>query len=218
MTGANDSKSGDDPLESVRAYYAAKIAAHGAVPEGVDWGSADRQERRFAALSRGLPEREKFSLLDIGCGYGALWDYLRAAGRCFTYHGVDIAEEMIRKAVQTHPELDENSFSVAMPADQYDYVVASGIFNVRGETTNDAWRAFVFSQMKTMFLKCRNAVSCNFLTAYSDPQKKQAGLHYADPCEILDFCIREFSMDVDVIHHYGAWDFTVHIFKQRPAF
>ncbi len=41
------------------------------------------------------------------------------------------------------------------------------------------------------------------------------GLYYADPRVILDFCIRNLTLDVELSHHYGAWDFTVRVLKAR---
>lgn len=50
---------------------------------------------------------------------------------------------------------------------------------------------------------------CNCLTTYSDPERHGNDLYHAAPGEILDFCIRNLSKDVRLIHHYGNWDFAI---------
>jgi 2-polyprenyl-3-methyl-5-hydroxy-6-metoxy-1,4-benzoquinol methylase len=41
---------------------------------------------------------EPFSILDFGCGYGALIEYLKSKYISFSYTGYDISEEMINQA------------------------------------------------------------------------------------------------------------------------
>jgi len=65
-------------LNSVATYYAKKLAEHGATPRGVDWNAQESQLNRFVQLCKVIaPEKSFFSLNDLGCGYGALLDYLR---------------------------------------------------------------------------------------------------------------------------------------------
>ena len=61
-----------------RDYYEGKLRAHGATPAGVDWNSLESQELRFALLANLWRDEADASILDYGCGYGALADYLRA--------------------------------------------------------------------------------------------------------------------------------------------
>ena len=63
-----------------RDYYETKLRAHGPTPAGVDWNSQESQELRFALLANLWRDEADASILDYGCGYGALADYLRARG------------------------------------------------------------------------------------------------------------------------------------------
>lgn len=219
MSPAKRAKGPHEPsfLKDIQNYYTDKIKAHGANAAGVDWGSTERQERRFQMLAKPLVGAKDFSILDLGCGYGAYWDYLSAAHKHFDYTGADLSDEMIQTARATHPQLSATCFQTGgIPDKMFDFVAASGIFNIMGGTGTDIWSTYVHDTLKAMFAHCRIACSCNFLTSYSDVDKKKAGLYYADPKDIIDFCVRELSIDIDFSHHYDAWDFTVHIFKTRP--
>src|SRR5712691_9279492 len=64
-------------LERVAAYYTDKIRQHGPTPQGVDWRDLESQEMRFACLLRIVDDDPGASLIELGCGYGALYGYLR---------------------------------------------------------------------------------------------------------------------------------------------
>ena len=63
-------------LEEVARYYSTKLAEHGDTARGVDWNGEESQALRFDQLARIIQRDSGFSLNDLGCGYGALFDYL----------------------------------------------------------------------------------------------------------------------------------------------
>jgi cyclopropane fatty-acyl-phospholipid synthase-like methyltransferase len=141
-------------LASVREYYSNKIVEYGPEPRGVDWGSSERQLNRFRQLTRDMGDGP-FSLLDLGCGYGGLWDYLIAQGKSFRYVGLDISEEMISRAKAIHPNSPNCTFDVgSRPLQGFDHVVASGIFNVMANVPRQAWDAHVRATVVARFTAC----------------------------------------------------------------
>src|SRR5215475_6927772 len=89
-------------LTEVAGYYSAKLAAHGYTPKGVDWNGEESQALRFEQLARVIVPGAPFSINDIGCGYGALLDYLQTDFRDMTYTGCDISADMIAAACSRH--------------------------------------------------------------------------------------------------------------------
>ncbi len=57
------------------------------------------------------------------------------------------------------------------------------------------------------------------LSLYSDEDKRNSTLYYADPCRVFDWCKREITRDVALLHDYGQWDFTIllRMEDQAPA-
>ena len=78
-------------LAEVGRYYSEKLGAHGASAQGVDWNSAESHRLRLEQMVRVLGPEPEFSLNDLGCGYGALYDHLRSLGRRCDYLGVDVS-------------------------------------------------------------------------------------------------------------------------------
>jgi SAM-dependent methyltransferase len=199
-------------LAQVGRYYSEKLAAHGASPRGVDWNGAESQRLRFDQLLRVCEGREQFSINDIGCGYGALFDYL--APKPVDYLGVDISPAMIAKAEELHRGRPGCRFLAGERADRVaDFAVASGIFNVKLSTANAAWRSHVVETLEVISVGSRRGFAFNCLTKYSDAALMKDYLFYADPCELFDFCKTRFSRNVALLHDYGLYEFTILVRK-----
>ncbi len=201
-------------LESVKSYFQKSIETHGASPRGVDWNSEFSQEIRFEQLLKICDPSIPFSILDYGCGYGALADFLLKKGFKANYHGFDIVEKMLITARQHHAGKSNRSFTsdkTQLPV--CDYVVASGIFNYRGDISFEDWTDHVITVLQQFNELGRKGFSSNFLTKYSDADHMRADLYYADPCYFFDYCKRNFSKNVALLHDYTIYDFTILVHK-----
>jgi SAM-dependent methyltransferase len=203
-----------DLLTEVAYYYSEKLAQHGETPRGVDWNGEESQERRFEQLCKIIDGRTRFSLNDLGCGYGALHDFLIGRHSGFSYSGIDISESMIRSAEQRHRGRPQARFVLASQPDAVaDYGVASGIFNVRLGRSDAEWRAYVEATLDILDRTSRLGFSFNCLTSYSDAEKMREHLYYADPCALFDLCKRRYSRNVALLHDYGLYEFTILVRK-----
>lgn len=71
-------------------FYAVRLAEFGPTARGMDWNSVQAQEARFEQL---LPlfrhSGAAAAIIDYGCGYGALAEFIRAHGITIAYYGYD---------------------------------------------------------------------------------------------------------------------------------
>jgi SAM-dependent methyltransferase len=203
-------------LLDVANYYSAKLAEYGETPHGVDWNGEESQLLRFEQLVKVIDQPLKFSLNDLGCGYGALFDHLAAAYRDFAYNGCDISGDMIHAANLRYTGTHNAHFAVASePPDAADYGVASGIFNVRLDRSDVQWRHHIEVTLDVLHRTSRRGFAFNCLTLYSDADKKRDYLYYADPCALFDLCKRRYSRHVALLHDYGLYEFTILVRKHR---
>ncbi|AGA74648.1 class I SAM-dependent methyltransferase [Pseudomonas plecoglossicida] len=204
-------------LREVEQYYSSRIREHGATPEGVDWNGTASQHLRFEQLLKLVSQEEwqrGFSLVDVGCGYGALLDWLRERGGVVDYHGYDLSPEMIASARATHGEDQFTCFEVAdRPTRTADYAVASGIFNVSQQTPREAWEEYIAEVLRTMDACSTKGFAFNCLTSYSDAPFMRDYLYYGDPCFYFDLCKRTYSRQVALLHDYGLYEFTLLVRK-----
>lgn len=203
-----------DLLTEVGDYYSEKLAQHGDTPRGVDWNGEEGQTLRFDQLSKIIDGRNPFSLNDLGCGYGALRDYLASRFSEFSYTGIDISESMIGSAKERYQGVAKTRFIVSSGPDCVaDYGVASGIFNVRLGRSDLEWRTHFEATLDILDRTSRIGFSFNSLTSYSDVEKMRDYLYYADPCALFDLCKRRYSRNVALLHDYGLYEFTILVRK-----
>jgi SAM-dependent methyltransferase len=204
-------------MDQIRDYFAGKLEQHGATPRGVDWNSTGAQDTRFSQLAKVIaPLDRPFSLLDYGSGFGSFYEYLVSQGiKPKKYVGFDIVEGMVTKGRELHPNNAEVVFqSSETDLPVCDYVVASGIFNIKLDTDYDQWTAYVVKTISRMNDLADRGFSMNFLTKYSDADHMRPDLYYADPGYIFDVCKRTFSRNVAILHDYDLYDFTVVVRKK----
>lgn len=202
----------DNIIHKVDQYYSDKVEQHGATSAGVDWNGQESHYLRFDQLCKILPET-KFSLLDYGCGFGSLVDFVKQSKSEYEYYGYDISEKMIEQAQQQYPELSSSFTTVLKENEQFDYVIANGIFNVKLKTSEDDWTQYILDTLHEMDQLTTKGFSFNILTSYSDEEYKKDYLHYADPLFYFDYCKKHFSRNVALLHDYELYEFTLLIRK-----
>jgi SAM-dependent methyltransferase len=202
-------------LNNVENYYNLKIREHGLTPKGVDWNGKESQLLRFQQLMKITGnQKANFSVNDLGCGYGALVDFLKEQFKNWNYFGVDISRDMIDFACNNISDSSCVQFKVAAVLQEIaDYSVASGIFNVRLKYDDDMWWRYITSTLDMMNESSRLGFAFNCLTKYSDKDKMRDYLYYADPCKIFDWCKNKYSKQVALLHDYDLYEFSILVRK-----
>jgi SAM-dependent methyltransferase len=206
----------DETQKRLSEYFSQKLEEFGATPRGVDYNGPEAQERRFEQLVKVIQAARPFTLIDYGCGYGAMCDFLRRKGWQFEYFGLDIIEEMVRAARETHKDFPNAHFTTLeseLPV--ADYLVAGSIFNIKLDAPYEDWQKFVVKTLHQMNALCSKGFSFNMLTKYSDAERmaQRPDLFYGDPLFFFDLCKRDFSRNVALLHDYGLYDFTILVRK-----
>lgn len=201
-------------LQSICEYYNNKITTFGTTPAGVDWNSLPSQEIRFLNLLK-ICTKNEFSLNDIGCGYGALYDYLTKHNFDCDYLGMDISQLMVDQAKSKHHQKPKCTFSCGTLCSRIaDYSVASGIFNVKLNCDIPSWEKHILKVLEQINTVSSAGFAFNCLTKYSDIEYMKDNLYYADPGYFFDYCKKNFSKNVALLHDYDLYEFTVLVRKQ----
>lgn len=204
-------------FENISDYYTDKIRKFGTVPNGVDWKDEYGQILRFNQLQKIITKSSDFTIGDLGCGYGKLLEYLlNKSFQRFEYIGYDLSKEMISKAKEKFGENEKYHFAYITSPEKMkktDYIIASGIFNVKMDYCNKEWSEYIVSTLREMDRKSKCGFSFNILTKYSDKEYMKDNLFYADPCFFFDYCKQQFSKNVALLHDYGLYEFTILVKK-----
>jgi SAM-dependent methyltransferase len=202
----------------INNFYNQNLETHGNTAQGVGWKNQEAQQVRFDQLAKLFTVKSGFSLNDLGCGTGDLVKYLfenQYSG--FEYTGYDMLEKMVQIASDTYagkPGCTFRQISRAADMAEADYTVASGIFNIRYTLTNQEWLDYILQTITQMNAVSRKGFAFNALTTYSDADKMQIYLYYSDPLYLFDYCKKNFSRNVALLHDYNQYDFTILVRKQ----
>jgi SAM-dependent methyltransferase len=206
----------DETQKKLNEYFTEKLETFGATARGVDYNGEQAQQIRFGELVKVIDPVGRISITDYGCGYGALFDFINVRGWDFEYYGVDLIEKMIiagREKYKGFPNAHFATNEKELPVT--DYLLAAGIFNIKLDTSYENWRDFVCETLPRMDRLCSKGFAFNMLTKYSDSDRMagRPDLFYGDPLFFFDFCKRNFSRNVALLHDYGLYDFTILVRK-----
>jgi SAM-dependent methyltransferase len=210
-SSARRSLSLEEVHADIESYYALRVARYGATPLGVDWSCVATQQLRFVQLLKICNFRLPFSINDLGCGYGALLDFIyeRYPGSEVNYLGIDLSATMIRRARRRHQARPGQRFVVGSVSPRVaDYSVASGILNVKLQYSVKEWEDYVAQVLRAMCKTSRRAFAVNFMAAVP-LYKPTDQLYRTDPDRWLQFCHGELGCSVEFISGYGMREFTL---------
>ncbi|TAL67504.1 MAG: class I SAM-dependent methyltransferase [Burkholderiaceae bacterium] len=197
---------------AIARYYTGTLQAHGATPHGVDWANRPTQDLRFVQLLKLCDFTAPFSLDDLGCGYGALLAYLdwRHPGAEVDYLGVDLSTAMVDAARRRWRRRRNAAFAVGPVSPRVaDYGVASGIFNVKLDTSPARWRRFVAATLDRMHATSRRGFAVNFMAPLTRGMTGIAGLYRTPPGTWRRYCEQRLGARVEIIAGYGLREYTL---------
>jgi SAM-dependent methyltransferase len=206
-----------DTLGEVEALYSGNIRKHGFDSRSVGWRDDASHRLRFDKLVQGLiPEQagESFTVNDVGSGYGAMFRYLdeRFPRRLSHYFGYEISDAMIEACRAFVPNDDRlEILKTNTPERSADYSFVCGTFNVKFRASDEEWDEYVKDMIQRLARQSVRGFAFNLLTSYVD--WKEPHLFYANPMHYFDFCKRNVSRKVALLHDYPLVEWTMVVVK-----
>ena len=198
-------------LLNLKRYYQDQLRDYEAPEKRVGWNTVQSQRVRFEALASVGPLRGA-RILDIGCGLGAFWGFLKEKNLAVDYTGVDLFPDMIREAQRLYPEAKFEVcriLSKPFPARAFDYSFLSGVFNVKVEDNWKYMRAILLSALR----QSRKAVAFNVLNAQAGIREKNR--FTADSKELVAFGRGLGVPRVHLLDHYHHLDLTLFLYRSK---
>jgi SAM-dependent methyltransferase len=198
-----------EALNEVAKLYGDNLASHGVSAKSVGWRDDETQLLRFAKLCEVIDPSSEFTVNDLGCGYGAMFKYLADAfgSKMTAYRGYDISPEMLSAAGAFINDPRAELLPESELSRKADYSFVSGTFNVRMAVSEGEWRDHVERSVRNLAEYSNRGFAFNLLTTYVD--WKQENLYYADPLQYFDYCKKNISRFVTLIHDYPLHEWTL---------
>ncbi|MDB4197646.1 class I SAM-dependent methyltransferase [Ascidiaceihabitans sp.] len=209
-------KSFDNDLEN---KYSRRFKKYGATAEGSYWISKARQELRFEIMIKEMLKLQnnlELSIGDIGCGYGALVNYIATKynPKNIRYFGADISTDLIKYCTKNY-DLRWAKFTVgSKPHSDVDVCLMSGTYNLAATHNALDWENHIFKNLTECWSKTQKMLIFNLQT--SDTTHISSGkIFYANKKNILNRCNAQLNTAVCVEHIDLPFDTTFVIKKNN---
>ena len=189
--------------KQISNIYNKRFNNYNNTPKGVFWNSKLSQDLRLNIILDKILQNTKsdeFSIADIGCGYGRLYEIIRERkldGRV-QYHGFDINQKII-SFCKNNIDFENIKFSIsAFPLNETDYVVMSGTYNLTPTNNISLWEDYIIKNLTSNWKLVQKAMIFNCLI--KEKRKIEKKLYYTELSWIQKICERNFC-DPEVIKH-----------------
>ena len=199
----------DSDKQDMREQYESQFAKYGHDVRSLLWGGVkNRQSLRFKILAE-IDILDGASVLDVGCGFGDMYDFLKSKYRNIHYTGLDIVPDFIQIASKVHLNADFRVLDILNGPinEKWDYIFVSGLFNRRLASGEN--KAFTEAMIYRMFELANKGVAADFLSTYVDFELPDA--FHVDPASMFQFC-KTLSKRVSLRHDYMPYEFAIYVY------
>lgn len=170
------------------------------------WFSKETQEKRFEILLQ-FTHWEGQTLLDVGCGLGDLYHYIKVHTFPIHYTGIDQTPLHTHYAKMAYPGGTFLTKHILNWTQQVDVCLASGLFNLRDHNNNE-WIQFE-NILRKMIAVSKQGVAFNLL----NPQEIHTNdLVSYNKEKVMALC-QSLSKKVIEAPPYLANDYTLFLYK-----
>lgn len=168
-------------------------------------------QKRFLKMLD-IAELQNTKLLDVGCGLGAFYAFLKIKNINVDYYGFDINEKMLEGAKTNYPEISDRFKNIDIIEnaieDEFDYTISVGPLNLNlDEKTN---YEMTFRLLDGLFKCSKKGFALSMTSVLS--RKKNNDTFYYDPKLIIEH-VSKYCNNYRVDHSYLPHDFTVFCYK-----
>lgn len=193
----------------ILSYYDSLLEEYGPNdPRSIGWASESTEQIRYTILSE-IGDLNSHSILDVGCGFGNLYDFLRNKNLSFSYKGIDINPKAIMIAKEKHPNINFETVDFGnYKNDKYDYIFCSGALSFKIPN----YKQFYFEYIKKMFNCSTIGIAFNMLNDKNNTNLEDDKLYATYSVkEVQDFCLTLTSR-ITIRENYLPNDFTVYLY------
>lgn len=190
---------------------------HKGTPMAVSSESWNHKHTRFSMVCDIFKNDNNITVHDVGMGVADMGKFIKAEfpEKNIEYSGTEILDEYVDEAQTSFPDskfyrrdIAEQSFE-----DRYDYLLLSGVFHQRRDSTIRDWEKFSQLILKNSFEMCNKGIAFNFISPFVDFYQTQ--VYYANLPKLINFINDELSRFFEIRHNYALFEFTVYVYKEQ---
>ena len=176
--------------------YTNRLMKYGISPQGLFWKNSFTQIHRFELIITALNKYsnlKKFTICDIGCGYGKFFEFLRNKLKksTFQYQGCDLNNKLIDYCTKNYSDKNCKFYKKSSPKSIVDFSVMSGTFNLSVTDDIKIWEKYILKNLASIWKQTNKIMAFNLLN--QNERKIEQGLYYTNKNWIKDICEQNFG-------------------------
>lgn len=206
--------------DTISKHYDSSLTQFGATHKGLNWPNQNDIDLRYKIMLELIDsflDLQKFSLLDLGCGFGGIIPHIEKKFDKYKidYCGIDISNKMILEAKKKYPDYIFKKFDLLTDKSdveqKYDFIIMNGVFTVKYEVDNTV----MFEKFKNYLLKasniCTKGFAFNVMSTNVDWMRDD--LFYLSYDSLADFLTKNISRNFVFRSDYNLYEFTTYVYK-----
>ena len=176
--------------------YTNRLLKYGNSPQGLFWKNSFTQIHRFELIINALNKYsnlKKFTICDIGCGYGKFFEFLRDKLKksTFQYQGCDLNNKLIDYCTKSYSDKNCKFYKKSSPKSIVDFSIMSGTFNLSVTDDIKIWEKYILKNLSNIWKQTNKIMAFNLLN--QNERKIEQGLYYSNQNWIKDICEQNFG-------------------------
>lgn len=204
--------------QTMKVHYEKIFEKYGANVQGVDWGRAGDEKRlelryeKMLQIVHVADSGRSCSVLDVGCGYGGLYQYAMKQGYSLEYTGIDICENMIEYAERKYGggvfvcgDILETNLEQG-----FDFVICNGILTQKLDISIRDMDLYARQLIQRMWELSKKGIVFNVMKSQVDFMNDN--LYYKSPLEMIAYCMtltNKFVLDSS----YPLYEYSIYLYK-----
>ena len=182
--------------KQISHIYNKRFDDYNNTPKGVFWNSKLSQDLRLNIILDKIlkiAKSEEFSIADIGCGYGRLYEIIKQRNLDVKvqYYGFDINKKLINFC-KKNKDFKNVEFAIsALPFKITDYVVMSGTYNLTPTNNIPLWEEYIIKNLTSNWQLVKKGMIFNCLI--KEKKEINKSLYYTELSWIKRICENNFG-------------------------
>ena len=204
--------------KQISNIYNKRFDNYNNTPKGVFWNSKLSQDLRLNIILDKIlhySKNDEFSIADIGCGYGRLYEIIRDRnldGK-IEYQGFDINQKLINFC-KNNKNFKNVKFAIrTFPFNNTDYVVMSGTYNLTPTNDISLWENYIIKNLKNNWKLVNKAMIFNCLI--KEKKGINQTLYYTELSWIRKICEDNFGK-IQIFRNQLLKDDVTIVIKKSP--
>ena len=193
-------------------YYNKVFNKHGETPEGLAWDNQINLNKRYEVMFD-IIKHYNSTILDFGCGYGGLYEWILNNKKSVEYTGLDINKEVLKIAEEKYPkttwinsDIHKNLFDL-----NFDYIICNGTFTVKDTLTQEEMTNFMCNTLEKLWTKTNKGIAFNVMSKLVDWERDD--LFNVSIDQLGQWLVDNLSRNFVIKNNYGLYEYTVYVYK-----